>query len=136
MKHVKTGKCVNDTAQIQSNASWGSLSYLNLSNNCLDPAAQFRFRDNATMLNLKRQGYLTICKKRALPEMFYVYVPSSPPNITESACADHRAIKQTPWGGLSGSNDSVTRCADPQMYIETTNCGYTENRRFNFGKFL
>ena len=138
VKHVKTGKCVYDTAQKQSSSSsWGSVSYLKLTNNCLDPAAQFRIRDNGAMLNLKRQGCLAIHKKYKLPEMFYVYVPAAPQDIEKSACADHKAIKQTSWGGLTGLHFSVTKCADPKVYIETnTSCRDSENKRFIFGTFL
>ena len=49
--------CLKDTGIIQSSGSWGNLSFLELSENtCFDPEAQFRFRDNGAMLNLKRQG--------------------------------------------------------------------------------
>ncbi|XP_028402297.1 uncharacterized protein LOC114525264 [Dendronephthya gigantea] len=135
VKHVKTGKCIYDTARIQSQDSdWGSVSFLELSNNCLDPAAQFRFRDNGAMLNLKRRGCLAIYKKYRIDEMFYVYVPNTPGAIEVSACADHRVIKQTSWGGLSGLLHSAARCADPDRYLKTNaSCVDGENKRFIFG---
>ena len=138
MKHVKTGKCIHDTGRLQSSGSgWGSLSFLELSNNCLDRAAEFQFRDNGAMFNLKRQGCLAIYHKHFFPEMFFVYVPAFPRQLEVSACADHRVIKQTSWGGLSGIMfASATRCADPKVYIEMSPChGDTENQHFNFGKF-
>ena len=56
VKHVQTGMCINDTSKIQSKGhAWGTLYFVELSHNCLDPAAQFRFRDNGAMLNLKKR---------------------------------------------------------------------------------
>ncbi|XP_028402625.1 receptor-type tyrosine-protein phosphatase F-like isoform X2 [Dendronephthya gigantea] len=136
VKHVKTRKCIYDTEQIHDQGPlWGSLSFLELSNNCLDPAAQFRFRsDNGAMLNLKRKGCLAIYDKRGIDEMFFVYVPATPGAIKVSACADHRVIKQTSWGGLRGKFNSAARCADPDGYMETNkSCVDGENKRFNFG---
>ncbi|XP_028402632.1 uncharacterized protein LOC114525467 [Dendronephthya gigantea] len=135
VKHIKTGMCIYDTARIQSQSwLWGNVSFLELSNNCLDPAAQFRFRDNGAMMNLKRQGCLTIFDKRGLDEMFYLYVPATPVIKESSACADHRVIEQTSSGGLRGFFNSAARCADPDGYIKTNpSCLHGENKRFNFG---
>ena len=109
MKHVQTGMCINDTSIIHSHSpSWGSASFVELSNNCLDPAAQFRFRDNGAMLNLIRQGCLFATYKNGFGyyrDMFYIYVDSV--SLDRAACAQkpdqniYRAITQTPWGGLS-----------------------------------
>ena len=49
VKHVQTGMCINDTRKIQGNEAWGNLTFVELFSNCLDPAAQFRFRDNGAM---------------------------------------------------------------------------------------
>jgi hypothetical protein len=104
-----SGRCINDTGLIQSTGSWGSLSFLDLSfNSCLDPAAQFRFRDNGAMLNLKRQGCLAAFNKNGSGydlDMFYLYVDSV--SLDTAACAQkpnegiYRAITQTPQGKLS-----------------------------------
>ena len=162
VKHVKTGMCVNDTSKIQSRGSYGSLSYAELTNNCLDPAAQFRFRDNGAMLNLKRQGCLSGHFKHGSGyylDMFYIYVDAV--SLDRSACAQrpnkkiYRAITQTSWGGLSvyykGRKRSryATWCAVPKTheplatkqgidpYIGlTTNCNDAKNKRFNFGKYI
>ena len=159
MKHVKTGMCINDTSKIQSQGSWGNLSFVELTNNCLDPAAQFRFRDNGAMLNLKRQGCLAAFYKSGSGyylDMFYIYVAD---NLEREACAqnseNNRAITQTSWGGLSmyygrsRTSSFQTWCAVPKTYQPlatnqgidpyiglTTNCNDTEDKRFNFGKFL
>ena len=157
MKHVKTGMCINDTSivKIGIGSDWGTLSYVELTNNCLDPAAQFRFRDNGAMLNLKRQGCLGGLYKAGpgyFRDMFYIYVDAV--SLDGNACA--RAITQTSWGGLSyyysrnGRTGSFqTRCAVPKTheplatnqgidpYIGlTTNCTDAEDKRFNFGKSL
>ena len=96
-------RCLTDTGQIQSNGSWGNLSFLEFSyNSCLDPAAQFRFRDNGAMLNLKRQGCLAADHKAGSGyglDMFYLYVDSV--SLDTAACAQkpnqgiYRAINQT-----------------------------------------
>ncbi len=102
------GRCIKDTGQIQSNGSWGNLSFLQLSyNSCLDPAAQFRFRDNGAMLNLKRQGCLAAFHNGSGYDldMFYLYVDSV--SLDTAACAQkpnegiYRAITQTSDGKLT-----------------------------------
>ena len=159
MKHVQTGKCINDTTIIQGkNGAWGNMSFVELSNNCLDQAAQFRFRDNGAMLNLKRPGCLFPTLKTGsgyLLDMFYLYVNSK--GLDTEACAERvdrntdPAITQTSWGGLSvkykgyRKNTVQTWCAVPKTdsrlqidpYIGlTTNCNDAEDKRFNFGKLF
>ena len=74
------GRCISDTGQIQSSGSWGNLSFLRFSYfGCFDPAAQFRFRDNGAMLNLKRQGCLAALHRNGSGydlDMLYLYVDS------------------------------------------------------------
>ena len=141
---------------------WGNLSFVELSNNCLDPAAQFRFRDNGAMLNLKRQGCLWAGYKSRFGyylDMFYLYVGAF--SLDRSACAQkpdqniYRAIAQTTWGGLSvyykgnGKSSFQTWCAVNGHYKElaenqgidlyvklTTSCTDAPDKRFHFGKFL
>jgi hypothetical protein len=160
-----SGCCIKDTGQIQSSGSWGNLSFLEISydSNCLDPAAQFRFRDNGAMLNLKRQGCLAAFHRNGSGydlDMFYLYVDSV--SLDTAACAQkpnegiYRAITQTPEGGLSvyykGKDRSSfqTWCAEyeynSQLYRNygirsymglSTRCHsiyYTQE--FIFGKFL
>ena len=143
--------CINDTGQIQSRGSWGSLSFLEFSNNCLDPAAQFRFRDNGAMLNLKRQGCLAAFNKNGSGydlDMFYLYVDSV--SLDTAACAQkpnegiYRAITQRAGGGLSVyyrgkyTSSFQTWCARYRYYKLnyyiglSTGCYYT----FIFGKFF
>jgi hypothetical protein len=155
-----TRNCIKDTGQIQSSGSWGNLSFLELSNNCLDPAAQFRFCDNGAMLNLKRQGCLAAFNKNGSGydlDMFYLYVDSV--SLDTAACAQkpnesiYRDITQTPEGGLSvyykgHSSSFQTWCAEYrysyqlhendgiEFYIGlNTRCDRTD-QRFIFGKFL
>ena len=156
--------CINDTGQIQSSGSWGNLSFLEISygSNCLDPAAQFRFRDNGAMLNLKRQGCLAAFNKNGSGydlDMFYLYVDSV--SLDTAACAQkpnegiYRAITQTPEGGLSvyykGKDKSSfqTWCAtytyNSKLYENygvyyymglSTRCHPYSTQKFIFGKFL
>ena len=89
MKHVQTGMCINDTRVIQSSGSWGKMSFVELSNNCLDPTAQFRFRDNGAMLNLKRPGCLFPNYRAGSGhwlDMFYLYVNSK--GLDTEACRE------------------------------------------------
>ena len=156
--------CINDTSKIQSKnlKEWGSVSFVELSNNCLDPAAQFRFRDNGAMLNLKRQGCLFAAYKAGSGyylDMFYIYVDSD--SLDRSACAQkpdeniYRAITHTSWGGLSvyykGNRkwSYATWCAVPKTHEPlstnqgidpyfglTTNCNDAVDKHFNFGKYI
>ena len=152
VKHVQTGMCIIDTRILQANRKWGNMSFVELSNNCLDPAAQFRFRDNGAMLNLKRPGCLFPTYKAGSGhslDMFYLYVNSK--GLDTEACAERvdrktdPAINQTSWGGLSVKYKSKTQCAVPKTdsrlkidtYIGlTTSCSDAGNKSFNFGKFL
>ena len=163
MKHVQTGMCIIDTKIIQgTNESWGNVSFVELSNSCLDSAAQFRFRDNGAMLNLQRPGCLFPVARSGSGydlDMFYIYVSSG--GLDPEACADrpdrdrYTSITQTCWGGLSikykgfkkitvqtwcAVNKTYQRLADKQgvdLYIGlTTDCYDTENKHFNFGKFF
>ena len=144
--------CIIDTRIIHSSSSWGNLTFVELSNNCLDPAAQFRFRDNGAMLNLKRPGCLFPTYRHGSGyhlDMFYLYVNSK--GLDTEACAEHvgrntdPAITQTAWGGLSVKYQSKTQCAvpntDSRLQIDTyigltINCSDAEDKRFNFGKII
>ena len=151
VKHVQTGMCIHDTRILQSYGSWGNLSFVELSNNCLDPAAQFRFLDNSAMLNLERKGCFEATSRASygykLPMLYLLLAKNPSGNCRDT---DH-AITQTSWGGLSVYYipDKRKRCAVPKTfeglainrgidpYIRlTTNCANTEDKRFNFGKFL
>ena len=154
------GRCLNDTGQIQSNGSWGNLSFLEFSyNSCLDPAAQFRFRDNGAMLNLKRQGCLAAFHNGSGYDldMFYLYVDSV--SLDTAACAQkpnegiYRAITQTSDGKLTvyykgkdkssfetwcaalSSNSQLNENHGIYNYMGLRTSCYSYDR-FNFGKFL
>ena len=141
MKHVQTGMCINDTRIIQANEYWGNLSFVELSNNCLHPAAQFRFRDNGAMLNLKRPGCLfPFYRSNNKLVVFYIYVSSG--GLDTDACS--APVTQTSWGGLSVIYKESKQCAVPKTssilkidpYIGLLECNDAENKRFNFGKFF
>jgi hypothetical protein len=151
VKHVQTGMCIHVTSKIKVNAGWGSLTFVELSNNCLDPAAQARFLDNSAMFNLKRKGCFEATRRSGsgyyLP-MLYLLVATDP----SGNCRDRdHAITQTSWGGLSVYEvpNKGTRCAVPgkdgrlatnpgiDTYIRlTTDCADAEEKRFNFGKLF
>ena len=144
VKHVQTGMCINDTSIIEIKGSWGNTSYLELSNNCLDPAAQFRFVDTSAMLNLKRRGCLHP-RPGNNPKWLALWVASVSEIELGHSCNDDLAITQTSWGGLS---TKPSRCAEPKTdqrfahkginsYIGLNqDCNDNQNRRFNFGKIL
>jgi hypothetical protein len=143
--------CIYVTSKTQVKAEWGSLFFVELSNNCLDPDSQFRFLDNKAMLNLERKGCFEGTRRggagHGLP-MLYLLVATDP----SGNCRDRdHAITQTPWGGLYVYEvpNKGTRCAVPgkdgrvaanpgiDTYIAlTTNCNDAEDKHFNFGKFL
>ena len=108
MKVFQGRDCVNHTGQFYSNDSWGSLSFLEISNSCFDESAQFRFRDNGAMLNIQKQGCLAAFNRNGSGynlDMFYLFIDSV--SLDNSACAQkpskgiYRAIKHTPEKGLS-----------------------------------
>ena len=159
---MKTGKCIKDTANeiLGKGSDWGTMSDVTLVTNCLDPASQFRFRENGAMLNLERQGCLTASFKwRTVGhfDMFFIFVDAV--SLDRYVCAQnpsldiYRVITQTSGGALSqyykGGNPRTyaTRCAEPKTdtgfakqgldpYIAaTTQCNDSSNKIFNFGKF-
>ena len=142
VKHVDTGMCINDTSIIIRKGSWGNTSYLELSNNCLDPAAQFRFVNTSAMLNLKRPGCIHPLPNLNNPDFLALWVASF---RQTNSCNDELAITQTSWGGLS---TKPSRCAEHKTdqrfadqginsYIGLNqDCNDNQNRRFNFGKIL
>ena len=144
VKHVKTGMCINDTSIIMGDFSWGNMSYLELSINCLDPAAQFLFVNTGAMFNLKRPGCLHPLPINN-PDFLALWVASVSEIERGNSCDDRFAITQTSWGGLSTKN---SRCAVPKAdkrlanegidpYIATaSDCNDNQNGRFNFGKIL
>ena len=128
--------------------SWGNVSYLKLSNNCLDPAAQFRFVGTSAILNLKRPGCLHPLYVNRRVDLFLLWVAS----VSEkgNSCNSKLAINQTVWGGLSTKHwnrNYETWCAVPKSqplddkgkdpyFGLTVDCNDTEIKHFNFGKFL
>ena len=144
VKHVQTGMCINDTSIIITKGSWGNMSYLELSNNCLDLAAQFRFVNTSAMLNLKRPGCLHPLHGEN-PNFLALWVASFSEIELGNSCSQKLAITQTSWGGLS---IKPSRCAEPKTdqrfadqginsYVGLNqDCNDNQNRRFNFGKIL
>ena len=144
MKHVQTGMCINDTSIIEDGGKWGNMSFLKLSNNCLDPAAQFRFVDTSAMLNLKRPGCLHPLYRKGV-DFLALWVASFSEIELGNSCNDGLAITQTSWGGLS---TKLRKCAESKTdqrfadqginsYIGLNqDCNDNQDRRFNFGKIL
>jgi hypothetical protein len=131
VKHVQTGMCIYATSNIKTNAPWGKLFHVELSNNCLDPAVQFRFLDNSAMFNLERKS----CFEGKFSVLYFLVATDPAGNCRNR---DH-AINQTSWGGLYvyDVNSKQTRCAvHKTTYIGLTTCSEAEDERFNFGKFL
>jgi hypothetical protein len=132
VKHVQTGMCIYATSNIQVAASWGKIFAVELSNNCLDPAAQSRFLDNSAMFNLERMSCF-----EGKSYMLHLLLATDP----SQNCRDwDHAITQTSWGGLSvyQVDSRQTRCAVPKTntYIGLTTCNDVEDKRFNFGKLF
>ena len=132
VKHVQTGMCINVTSVPQVTAPWGKLFDVELSNNCLDPAAQSRFLDNSAMFNLERKG----CFEGKSSVLYFLLATDTSLNCRDR---DH-AITQTSWGGLSvyEVDSGQTRCAVPKTntYIGLTTCSDAEDKRFNFGNLF
>jgi hypothetical protein len=144
--------CIHETGLIQKpSETWGNLYFVELSNNCLDPAAQSRFLDNSAMFNLKRkscfEGQARGGTGYSIP-MLYMLVATDPSNNCRDR--DH-AITQTSWGGLSVFYfpTNLKRCAVPGNYdvlatnqgidsyiALTTDCTDAEDKHFNFGKLF
>jgi hypothetical protein len=150
VKHVQTGMCIHETEVVQHTYPWGTLYFVEFSNNCLDPAAQSRFLDNGAMFNLKRKSCFEGTNKGdtgyLLPMLYMLVAKVSSQNCRDK---DH-AITQTSWGGLYvyhlpykktwcavlGKDDRLANLGiDPYVAL-TSDCNDAEDKRFNFGKFL
>ena len=148
VKHVQTGMCIIVTSKLQDNANWGNLTFVKLSNNCLDPAARSRFLDNSAMFNLKRKGCFEATRRGFQwghhIRMLFLLLASKP----SDNCRNDHAITQTTWGGLSVYHESKAWCTVPETdsqlvtnigidhYIGLTNCDNAEEKHFNFGKLF
>ena len=157
MKHVDIGKCIDDSGIEQSRSpSWGHMTFLEFSDNCLNKTAQFRFRDNGALLNLEADGCFAAYAKAGhdpnyfrLPFMFYIYVDAV--SKDRSACAQkpkkniYRAITQTSGGALS-LRVPAQWCAFPgnradvsergiETYVGLTRCNGAQSQSFIFGMF-
>ena len=147
MKHVQTGMCIHVTRLLQTDEYWGNLSFVELSNNCLDPAGQFRFLDNGAMLNLERKGCLEATSReghRYGLDMLYMLLTTDPIDN----CAQRHAITQISWRGLyvlykvdrpwcvvPETDSRILKDQGIDRYIGmTSNCNDAEDKRFNFGK--
>ena len=144
------GYCINVTRQIQSSGDRGKLFFLEFSHgSCLDPSAQFRFRENGAMLNLQRQGCLAAFHNASgyNLDMFYLHVDSVKDSCAQKPSESiYRAITQTSKGALSvyykgKDKDSFeTWCIYYQYYYPerfyyiglNTGCNY----RLIFGKII
>ena len=150
MKHVQTAMCIHVTSLLQTEESWGNFTFVELSNNCLDPAAQFRFVNNSAMLNLKRKGCFEGTARGGIGyrlPMLYMLLTTDPSNNCRNK--DH-AIAQTSWGGLSVYYipNKKTWCVVPKTHNRmknqgidpyiglTADCTNAEDKRFNFGKLF
>jgi hypothetical protein len=148
VKHVQTGMCIRDTGIVQAGGpSWGNLTLVELSNNCLDPVAQFRFLDNSAMFNSERKGCFEGTARGGIGyslSMLYMLFATNP----IFNCRNNQAITQTSWGGLSvfeipsGNWHCAISGKDGRLatnqgtYIGlTANCDDAEDKRFNFGEF-
>jgi hypothetical protein len=142
--------CIHVTSLLQTEESWGNFTFVELSNNCLDPAAQFRFVNNSAMLNLKRKGCFEGTARGGrghnLPMLYMLLTPDPSYNCRHK---DH-AIAQTSWGGLSVYYipNKKTWCVVPKTHNRmknqgidpyiglTADCTNAEDKRFNFGKLF
>ena len=144
VKHVQTGMCISDTSIIERKGSWGSMSYLELSNNCLDPAAQFRFVNISAMLNLKRPGCIHPLRGKN-PDWLGLWVASVSEIEKGNSCHQGLTITQTSWGGLSTKSSRCAERKTDQRFADqginsyiglNQDCNDNQDRRFNFGKIL
>ena len=136
--------CINNTGQIQSSGSWGSLYFLELSDDsCLDPSAQFRFRENGAMLNLQRQGCLAALNRNGSGydlDMFYLYVDSV--SLDTNACAQnanrsiYRAISQTSWGALSVYYKGKSRSSFETWHARKSSKNYQLRNTYGIDQYI
>ncbi|XP_046858340.1 uncharacterized protein LOC124451778 isoform X2 [Xenia sp. Carnegie-2017] len=132
IKHVQSGKCINDTGMTLFGNFYGIGYYLNLTNNCFDPTTQFKFHQSGSILKPNRQGCLVGDRQRE--DLFLIYENKG--NIA-AACNDANALTQTFQGGIFTSD--FNKCAVPPGYIKRhvymgiAKCNNEEDQQFHFG---
>ncbi|XP_046858365.1 uncharacterized protein LOC124451807 isoform X2 [Xenia sp. Carnegie-2017] len=154
LKHVETGKCIYDTKKVQSRhrpPSGGerTLHFLELSDNCLHPASQFKYLDNGALLKLNVTGCLQGVYKTGngyYLDMLYIHTDTH--NINDVACVSNNAVTQTSWGGLQIRFDrhgNQFRCFRPRTskelldnqavdpYLKMAGCNSAPKKQFHFG---
>ena len=155
LKNVETGKCIYDTKIVQSRyrpptGGERTLHFLELSDNCLHPASQFKFLDNGAVLKLNVPGCLQgVYKWGTGYQLDMLYIHTDTHNITDVACVSNNAVTQTSWGGLATRYDRAGyqfRCLQPNtshrlkyypgidLFLKMANCNDATNKRFHFGK--
>ena len=155
LKHVETGKCIYDTKIVQSRyrpptGGERTLHFLELSDNCLHPASQFKFLDNGAVLKLNVPGCLQgVYKYGTGYQLHMLYIHTDTHNINDVACVNNNAVTQTSWGGLQIRYDrhgNQFRCFRPRTskelldnqavdpYLKMAGCNFAPKKQFHFGK--
>ncbi|XP_046857400.1 uncharacterized protein LOC124450794 [Xenia sp. Carnegie-2017] len=139
IKHVLSGKCIYDTGVEYSryprnNNPIHLTYYLNLTKNCFDSTAQFKFHQSGSILKPNREGCLV--GERDFKKLFLIYEKKGD---IAAACNDANALNQTFQGGIFTSNMYFNDCAVPpgyiksQVYMGIAKCNGEEDQRFHFG---
>ncbi|XP_046857058.1 receptor-type tyrosine-protein phosphatase S-like isoform X7 [Xenia sp. Carnegie-2017] len=154
LKHVETGKCIYDTKIVQSRyppptGGERTLHFLELSDNCLHPASQFKFLNNDALLKLNVPGCLQgVYKAGNSYYLDMLYIHTDTHNINDVACVNNNAVTQTSWGGLATRYDRAgyqfrylrprtskelkdIQGVDP--YLKMASCKFTPKKQFHFG---
>ena len=137
IKHVQSRKCIYDTgveySRYPRNNPVHLTYYLNLTKNCFDSTAQFKFHQSGSILKPNREGCLV--GEIVLQDLFLIYEKKG--DITAS-CNARYALNQTLQGGIFTSD--FNKCAVPSgfikrhVYMGMAKCNDEEDQRFHFGK--
>ncbi|XP_046857075.1 uncharacterized protein LOC124450443 isoform X2 [Xenia sp. Carnegie-2017] len=136
IKHVQSGKCIYDTGAEYSryprNIPIHLTYYLNLTKNCFDSTAQFKFHQSGSILKLNREGCLN--GERVLQDLLLIYEKKGD---IAAPCNEANALTQTFQGGIFTAD--FNKCAVPPGYIKRhvymgiAQCNDEEDQRFHFG---
>ncbi|XP_046858345.1 uncharacterized protein LOC124451781 [Xenia sp. Carnegie-2017] len=113
IKDVQSGKCVNDV-------SW---FFLELSWNCFDMRANFKFLQSGSIMTLNTKR----CPVRGYGIRLSLFYGNF-----DGQCRAMNNITQTFWGGLLFSR--YNKCIAGNTSLELVSCKNEEDQRFNFGK--
>ena len=136
LRHTKSGKCIRTGKLVYNNPRHAKPYFVVMTNNCLNPRAQFRYVDNELLHNIEKGGTLVspLPSNKLFNSSLAVYHGVSKDSLNYQKSDDHR-LKQTDAGSLFFHTMVTPVCAAPETkFIKRSETCDREGQDFTFGK--